>query len=269
MCALTSYKKEKKDSPRDRALFRILISTAFAFAFFIGFLANFSLNPSLSFYEGLLYAEEVPGGDETLDVMVPKLLSSSESDLFVMAEPDQAPKSRVAIPDPAPLPPARKIPPTEKPVVTASNTDTNQAEDKATVPTFKANSKLSIPEGAKDAAFLDGCWQYGSNLMNDHRDIMHVYCFDKKGNAKHYIEELNEDNSIYDSCVNTAKARLSSGELIIDAKGPICRKHKTSYQDTYVRCAKNKTGTVDCYGRNIPGGVEFFTSFTYIGPSRG
>jgi hypothetical protein len=212
---------------------------------------------------GILYAEELPEAEENRDLRLPVTLSSSESDLYVETEPLEAQKFRVAIPEP-PKPPVQK---TDKPIDTAPASGPKNPETKK--PVFKANAMLSIPEDAKDASFLEGCWTYGSNLMNDYREIKHVYCFDANGNSEHYIDEINPDGTNYDNCVNTAKARLSGRDLIIDANGPICRVHNTKYQDTYVKCSKAPNGSTQCYGTNVNSGTKFYTSFTYLGKSRG
>ncbi|MDR1081770.1 MAG: hypothetical protein LBQ79_12630 [Deltaproteobacteria bacterium] len=107
--------------------------------------------------------------------------------------------------------------------------------------TPQAGQDLTIPPGAKDVGFLEGCWKADSGILDQvyRRPIDWEYCFTGSGNARLRI------TSATFTCSASGKAVLSGGKLRIKAGSAPCSRGNPTFNPSSIVCTP-RTGAAYC-----------------------
>ena len=102
--------------------------------------------------------------------------------------------------------------------------------------------------------FLEGCWDAPTGLVNTdtRQPVIVEYCFDRRGDGRIRITELDKNGRTMHNCEGRAKARLEGERLVIEDEGANCP-DKNSYHGNQVICYKDKNGNTVCSGRTKGG----------------
>jgi hypothetical protein len=113
----------------------------------------------------------------------------------------------------------------------------------------KPGSGIFIPENPTDLSFMEGCWKSISPISSyaTKLPIVYHYCFDKNGNAKVYLEEMDKDGNVTDTaCRGIGFASISGGKISILDKGVDCDKGN-SYSQVSIECSRGQDGMAQCH----------------------